>query len=197
MTEAIKKVGGLFGGLKGAGDGTPPWMKAALAGLTGAGEVGNILADRKRGKLLSEEEKWASLTPQQLAAKIAAATQPLNAGLVQGVGNEVQANVAERGLAQAPGIFSGELAQVLAPFYQQNQNIALNAILRQMQLPVEASYLLPGSADLSPLLALLLRTMQKPTNSSTTPVDWGAATKATQPTFPDLSGIISSGGGLP
>jgi|ERR1700674_1255550 len=159
MPQALGSLGGIFGG--GALQ-VPTWMKLLLGGMTGAGEIGNIMADRQRGQLLDKEKQWSNLTPQQLSAKIAAATQPLSAGLTQSVGNTVQGEVAERGLAQSPGIFSGVLAQSLAPYYQQNQNTALNAILAQMGLPIQAGSLLPKGQDLSPLMALLLRSVSSP-----------------------------------
>lgn len=161
MSQALGSLGSVFSGLGGGGDGgVPGWMKLILGGLTGAGEIGNIAANRQRGQLMSEEQKWAKLTPQQLAAKVSGATAPLSQGLTQAVGNTVQGELGERGLAQAPGIFNASLAQALAPYYQRNQEMALQAILQQMGLPIEMARLLPGNTDLAPLLKLLLGSFQ-------------------------------------
>lgn len=158
-------------------------MKVALGAMTGLGEVGNVLADRQRAQLLNKEKSWMNLTPQQLSARVAAATQPLSQGLTEAVGNEVQGNVAERGLAQAPGIFQSILAQSLAPYYQQNQNTALQEILAQMQAPIQAGSLVPGQTDMSPLLMLLLSSLSKPTTTATggAPVPPGTVYGPTQP----------------
>lgn len=191
MPQAISAiVPFLTGGT--AGGASPNWMKLLLGSMTGAGEIGNILADRKRAELLSQENKWASLTPQQLSAKIAAATQPLSAGLTQSVGNVVQAQMGERGLAQAPGIYSASLASALAPFYQQNQDTALNAILRQMGIPIQEAALLPGTTDMGGLLKMLISSFSKPSGGggSGSPVDWSAVPDIT---MPDTT-VSSSGG---
>src|SRR5215831_4757776 len=110
------------------------WQKLLTGGLFGAGEVGNILEARKRDayqdfvmNILKHPEILA-----QMAAKI---QQPLSMGLTQAVNNKVQADMASRGLAQAPGIFAGEEAQALAPFVQQNQQTAMNAVLSSLGLP--------------------------------------------------------------
>lgn len=159
MSDAISSLGSVFSG--GTAGGVPNWMKLILGGLTASGEVGNIMAGQQRSNLMNEAQKWEQLTPQQLSAKIAAATQPLNQGLVQGVGNTVSAQMGERGLAQAPGIFSAEESQALAPYYQQNQATALQTILAQMGLPVEMARLLPNQTNLAPLLQLLLGSFGK------------------------------------
>lgn len=186
MPQALGSLGGVFGGGGGGALDVPTWMKLVLGGVTGAGEIGNILADRQRAGLLDQEKKWANLTPQQLSAKIAAATQPLSQGLTQAVGNTVQAQAGERGLAQSPGIFQAMLAQALAPYYQQNQNTALEAILKQMGLPAQAGALLPGNTNLSPLLALLMRSVASPTSGATSNTgDFGPPPYSPDPTNTD------------
>jgi len=155
MSDAITSMMGGLGG--GGGAAAPGWLQALLGGTAGFGEVGNILADIQRSKLLNQEKSWMNMTPQQMAAKVTAATQPLSAGLTQAVGNEVQGEMGERGLAQAPGIFAATESQALAPFYQQNQAQALQLILQQMGIPIQAASLLPGMTNMAPLLALLLR----------------------------------------
>lgn len=82
--------------------------------------------------------KLVNTTPQQEAQQVAAMTQPLNDQLVQGVSNPVQAYLAERGLAQAPGVQAQTLAQALAPFEQQNIQTAQQGWLGLNQLPFYA-----------------------------------------------------------
>lgn len=110
-------------------------------GTAGAGIAGNIMNSITRGqqtsKLQSAEKQLANLTPQQYGSMVAGATQPLNQNLLNLVGNQVQADVASRGLAESPGTFAATESQALAPFQQQNQNTALQLILTKLGLPIE------------------------------------------------------------
>lgn len=174
--DAISSLGSIFTGGSG---GVPTWMKLLLGGLTASGEVGNIMADRQRQAQLNKVNAWENLTPAQLSAKVAQATKPLDAGLTQGVGNVVQADLGERGLSQAPGIQAATLSQALAPYYQQNQNVALQQVLQQMMLPATAASMTAQPQNLSPMLALLLASMkggQNPSNPgiTTNNIDWSA-----------------------
>jgi hypothetical protein len=103
---------------------------ASVAG----GTVGNIIEEKKK---LDYQNYVMSLLkdPAKLAAAIAKIQQPLNAGLTQSVGNVVQGNMAERGLAQAPGTFAASESQTLAPFYEQNLNTATQAFLQSLGMP--------------------------------------------------------------
>ena len=110
------------------------WQKLLTGGMAASGEVGNILEQQKKMQyqnyilsLLKDPAKLA-----QMAAKI---QQPLSQGLQQSVGNEVQASMASRGLSQAPGIFAASQSQALAPFEQQNQQTAMNAVLQSLGMP--------------------------------------------------------------
>jgi len=143
------------------GSGGQSLLKAGEVGMTGAGLVGNILNERSRSSELDKLKKAeATLAdPTKLSSEVRAATQPLNAGLVQDVTNQVSGNLAERGLAQAPGIQATELATALAPFQQQNQNTALQLVLTRLGLPLEYAKTIlagmPQNTNLAPLLALL------------------------------------------
>lgn len=103
-------------------------------GAFGAGEVGNIIESEKQA---AYQNFVMSLLkdPAKLQALVAKLQQPLNNGLTQAVGNQVQGNMAERGLSQAPGIFAASESQALAPFYLQNQNAALNAVMQLLGMP--------------------------------------------------------------
>src|SRR5882672_2602073 len=126
------------------GSGGQSLLKAGEVGMTGAGLVGNILNERSRSSELDKLKKAeATLAdPTKLSSEVRAATQPLNAGLVQ-----------------APGIQATELATALAPFQQQNQNTALQLVLTRLGLPLEYAKTIlagmPQNTNLAPLLALL------------------------------------------
>lgn len=151
--DAITNLGNFFSG---------PAGKLLQAGTTATGEAGNILGMIQRGQQFDKLKSFENLSPQQLAAKVAAGTQPLNNGLVQSVTNSVQGADAERGLATSPGIFNADLAQSLAPYQQQNQSTALQLLMKQMGLPTEASSILTPASDLSASMAQLMKSFQKP-----------------------------------
>jgi len=112
-------------------------------GAAGAGTVGNVMANRLRNQPLEQQlalqQKYANMTPDQFAQGIQSFLRPMSGALTSSVGNAVQANMGERGLAQAPGIFSETLAQGLAPFQTQLQQQAINAYFQSLGLPVEAA----------------------------------------------------------
>jgi hypothetical protein len=99
-----------------------------------AGTGANLLQDVKKDQYQNYVMNLLK-NPQALAAMVAKLQQPLNNGLTQSVGNQVQGNMAERGLSQAPGVFAGAESQALAPFYQQNQSTATQALLQALGLP--------------------------------------------------------------
>jgi hypothetical protein len=153
MGDILGKVGGFF---KSAAP--------AIEGVTaGAGLFGNLMNMIQRGKvtdqLKSAEQKYADLTPEQLAGLVSRAQQPLGQDLLQNVGNLVQADMATRGLAQAPGIFAATETQALAPYKLQQQQMALQLIMKQMGLPIEYAQALlqamGGNTDVTPILKLL------------------------------------------
>lgn len=170
MSEALASLAKVFSNVGGTGGATVPgWEKLLLGGATGMGEFGNIMAGLQKQRELSavnnQMKMLMGMTPQQLGAKVAAATQPLSQGLVQNVGNAVQAQMGERGLAQAPGIFAATEEQALAPYEQNAQQMAMEALLRQWGMPAEYANisrgLLPGQTDVSPLFTAFLAAMNK------------------------------------
>src|ERR1700693_902672 len=183
MPEMLGSIGSFFGGSSGKG-----LLDVLGLGSAGMGLFGNIATERARSQQL-DMIKNAERTlgnPQALARQVSAATQPLNEGLVQSVGNTVSGSLAEQGLAQAPGIQATTLAQALAPFEQQNQNTALQLVMERLGLPIQYAnaYLqgLPKSSNMSPLLALLMR-QNNPSGGSVSG-------------FPDTSGIPSDTGSI-
>ena len=139
--------------------------KPAELGLTGAGLIGNLMNQKARSNELNylKQQQAGLQDPTKLATEVAGATQPLNRALVESVGNTVNAQLAEQGLSQAPGIAATNLSQALAPFQQQNQATALQLVLARLGLPLSYGQAilggLPQNSNLAPLLALL---QQKP-----------------------------------
>lgn len=176
MPDALSSIGGFFG--KAA---------PAIEGITaGTGLLGNIMNSiirgKEVGKLQDAEKRLASLTPEKLAGLVSRAEQPLGADLTQSVGNLVQADVAGRGLAESPGVFAATESQALAPYKLQQQQMALELVMKQLGLPIEyAKAILEatgGNVDVSKILALLQQN-----NSGGNQV-------------PDTSGITSDVGSL-
>lgn len=139
----------------------------AIQGATaGAGLFGNIMNSITRGRavgnLESAEKKFANLTPEQLSGLVNRAEQPLDASLVQAINNQVQGDMASRGLSESPGVFAASEAQALAPFKQREQQIALELVMKQLGLPIEYAQAILGStgqnSDVSnSIMQLLLR----------------------------------------
>jgi hypothetical protein len=164
MSDTLAQVGQFFSGPSGKALG-----EIAGIGATGAGLAGNIANERARSKELDylKQQQAALANPTVLAQEVASATQPLNRALVESVGNQVSGTLAEQGLSQAPGIQATTLAQALSPFEQQNQQTALQLVLQRLGLPISyaQSYLsgLPANANLSPLIAMLMKMGGGPT----------------------------------
>lgn len=142
-------------------------------GTAGAGLVGNIMGSVQQGELASQAEHNAHLTPNQLATMVSQATQPLDRNLTNAVNNQVQGDMASRGLAEAPGIFAATEGQALAPFEQANQDRALQLILAKLGLPASTLATLRsgggGMANLSPLLQMIMKQFPGGSGGGATP----------------------------
>jgi hypothetical protein len=202
MPQALASLGSVFSGAQGGAQ----QLGGITAGIGGAGQIMNMIQQAQAQNKVNSVE---NMSPQALGQRVSAATQPLNAGLTQSVGNIVQANMAERGLAQAPGVFAASEAQALAPFEQQNQQTALALISQQLGLPMQYLQALMGRqpGNMSNLFTqLALGRGQSPTGGATVPpgttygpYDWqlGASTPtATPPTFGGGDGGGSDYGGF-
>jgi hypothetical protein len=180
MSDFLGSIGNFFGSPAGKGLG-----EVAGLGATGAGLVGNLMADRQRAAAANAARANMNLTPAQLGAQVSSATQPLNNALVQAVTGNVNSNLAEQGLSEAPGLIATATSQALAPFQQQNQQTALQLVLQKLGLPAEFARTIPQNAQLAPLLALLMHgfgTPNAPAASSS------GFTPATQPNLLQLTG---------
>ena len=99
------------------------------------GVVSNILTGVRNASAQSsaqnEQKQLLALTnPATLQSRIQANEQPLSQGLTQGVGNEVQGYLAERGLSESPSIQAQVLAQALGPYQLQEQQMATEDVFR-------------------------------------------------------------------
>jgi len=193
--DAIKSIGQIFTGggspsigipgipqipglpSSGGSAGAPGWQQLLLGGLFGAGELGNILEEEKQAALQKQVSDYLKYVtglakdPAALSRMVVSAEQPLSAALTQNVNNQVQGNMAERGLSQAPGIFAATEAQALAPYVQQNQATAEQQVLSALGLPFSgqatAQSTMQKPQDLSNLLAMFLRSFPTKTPAQT------------------------------
>lgn len=161
MPEALGTLGSLFSNSA---------FPAIASGATAAtGEIGNLLAGAdasKQQKLLQNQEKYVnSLTPGEITQQAVSAEAPINQGLVQQISNQVSGNQAERGLAQAPGIFAANESQALAPIEQANFQTALQQVMTKLGLPLQyaqtIAQFLPKQANMTPAFQLFLQQLQK------------------------------------
>lgn len=184
MSDAIKNIVGSLGGAGSTPGAAPSTGGNILSLLTkilplasfGMGTYGNIKSGQAQqgnlDTLLAAQKKWAAMSPQQVSQMVMGATQPLNQGLVQGVGNQVNAMMGERGLSQAPGIMAGTLAQALAPAERANQDAAMQIVMQQMGLPMayadSIGKAIPPGQSMTPALMMFLQSMGvgKPTGGS-------------------------------
>ena len=171
----------------------PGWQQILLGGLTGAGELGNILEGQKQQSYQNYLLKIMQ-NPALLAQMINKATAPLSQALTQNVTNSVQGNLATRGLGQAPGIFSSTESQALAPYVLQNQQQAENAVLSSLGAP--AGTFQPPQ-NLTPLLSMFLRSFGTPGGGG----GGGSPSGGANPNYPyggpwSLPGSNTQGGGI-
>lgn len=132
------------GGTSGGGGGG--WMTKVLPLILGGsgvmGTIGNIQANKTRNDVLKQQMDYTrmlqNMTPAQMIAQITALEKPLSANLINNVGNTVQGQLGERGLSQAPGIYASSLAQGLAPYQLQEQQMAQDAFFKKLGLPISS-----------------------------------------------------------
>jgi hypothetical protein len=169
MPGAAQTLGGIFGG------GTGGKILSAVPAIFGT--IGNLLAGRQQQQvsndIKAQEAKIASLSPADLTRMVQSAEAPINQELEQSINNQVQGDMASRGLSQAPGIFAASEAQALGPIEQQNYQVALQQVLTQLGLPLEYAKALianlPKGQDLSGAFQLLLKQMGGKTNPNPNP----------------------------
>lgn len=211
MPDVFGSIGKIFS--------SPNFGPIASGASLGLGEIGNLLAgsaaSSQENQLANQEKKIASLTPAQLTSMVTAAQRPIDNALVQNINNSVQADMASRGLAQAPGIFAASEAQALAPAEQANYQTALNQVLAQLGLPLSyaqtLAQFLPKTQNMTPAMQLFLQQLSKlkstnaagggpgfPTTGPNPPTDptfgdSGTGTGLGSGTYDALNSLLSSG----
>lgn len=141
---------------------------------TGIGAVSNFLLNRKKSQLLNNQlayQKYVqslAQNPAKMNAYVSSFEQPLSQGLVSGVGNAVQANLGEKGLSASPSIATDVMAQALAPYQQNEQQMAINEAFSALGLPSGA----PLPQFDQPLnLSTMIQQLLKPPQGQVVPVD--------------------------
>ena len=217
--DVISPLGKIFGAGGGGGGGSSGGgspLGAILSGVNvGMGEIGNLLAGRQQQQLYNQInaplKAFQALTPAQLTAKIQSAEAPESQAEFQNIGNQVQADMASRGLAQAPGLFASAEVQALAPWEQQRYQTALQQVMQQYQIPLQYQYmlsqLLPKGQPMTPAIQLLLQQLGKLNAGGGTSITGGSTMPGgittgpnppdswTPPTFPssDDTGPLTPG----
>lgn len=139
MMQALQSIGS-----PGGGDGN--WLSKIIpllgVGSGVMGTVGNIQANNSKNQVLSAEMKQmgdlSKLTPDAIAKGTMSLERPLSNSLIHNVTNATSANLAERGLSEAPGIQAQAISQGLAPYELQEQQMAQNAFFQKLGLPISA-----------------------------------------------------------
>src|SRR5271156_2649484 len=122
MDGIVQALGSFFSNSGGGAN----WGNILKTGALGAGGGLDLFSDIRNLQQLGFQRNLEN--PTNAANWIAKATAPLNKGLIQGVGNATQGYLGERGLAESPAVTAGVLSQNLAPYEQQNQQVASNAL---------------------------------------------------------------------
>lgn len=134
MPGAFGSILSSLGGAGGTGGGL-----ASLLNL-GTGLFGAINQFSLAGKEKSAMDQaiYYSKNPGAINSLVNQFEKPLSSGLTSGVGNIVNASLAEQGLSQAPGIQSQVLSQALAPYQQNEQQMAIQEAFKAIGLPIQA-----------------------------------------------------------
>jgi hypothetical protein len=144
----------------GAWSGGMDWGNLAKTlGVAGLGDqfVNNWMAQRAQNQYINSILGFQK-NPQVMANQITSLTQPLNQNLVASVSNQVQGQLANQGLAESPAIQASVLAQALAPYQQQNQQLATQEWYNLHNLPIQ----FPQQANMTGLWRFLLGGNQQP-----------------------------------
>jgi hypothetical protein len=201
--EAFSSIlGGLgkFGGALGQG-------ASALGPVTGLFGMINQFSQAQKQKALTDRQIYYAKHPEAVSNLVAQDTKPLSSGLTSSVSNVVNANLAEQGLSQAPGIQTQVLSQALAPYQQQEQQFAIQEAFKSLGLPAEALASLNSTMNPGGLAAMLKNIL--PGSGSSSPSggtpgfqipntdpsggSWGGSPSDTGVTFPsigDLGGFV-------
>ena len=114
-------------------------MQMITGGIGAVGTGGGIWNNIQNAQYQNKLRSLAS-DPAKMMAYVKGFEQPLQAGLLKGVENEVQGYAAERGLATSPQIQQALVSQAIAPKLQEQQNQALDAAYKSLGLGGGAPY---------------------------------------------------------
>ena len=141
MGQVFQTLGTIFGGgggTTGLGGGLGAQLLNGLSGPLGIMQAISQMSLAGKEKSALDQSIWWSKNPTAISGLVNQLEQPLSKGLTSGVGNVVNASLAEQGLSQAPGIQSQVMAQALAPYQQNEQQMAITEALKAIGLPSEA-----------------------------------------------------------
>jgi len=167
---------------------------SALSPLMSIAGMVNQYSLAGKEKAALDRSLYYSKHPEAINALVKQFQQPLSAGLTKGTENIVNASLAEQGLSQAPGIQSQVLAQALAPYQQNEQQMAITEALKAIGLPAEALSAIQGTMrpnDLSMMLKSILP------QQSPTPAQQPAGTISDTGLTPPIFGSDPSQSGVP
>lgn len=198
MSETLKTIGNFIGSPAGKG-------VLATAGL-GSNIYSDIQQAQENSTYKNAQSYLANLMQNPTAFNTAAQQyiQPLNQGLVTGITNQTNAQLAERGLGGSSAITQQTLAQALAPYIQQNQQAGQNTLL---SLLGQTGALRPSGANPMTNITQLLASLRGGTTGAPAAGGTGLAftnpaaivPTGSTPSVPwaplDLSGSSETGGG--
>jgi hypothetical protein len=179
MSQIFSSIGGLF-------QNHPKLLPGLMAG---SGAIFNTLQMLKKQSLANAQMarykrlQYLSEHPEMMMQEMKKFERPLDQGLVSSLERTTDAHLAEQGLSTAPGIQQEVLAQALAPFKQNQQQMAMQALFKSLGLPDGVDVNIPGGVDLRGLMAELFGK-----SASSTPSGGTGGTGGT--TNPGGNGII-------
>jgi len=151
-------------------------LTSALPAITNVAKIGSTgynLYNQFRQQQYQNKLRSLATNPAKMAEFAAGYTKPLTAGLTKSVGNEAQAYLGERGLSDSPEITQQVLAQALAPYIQQNQQLGYSNALQALGLGGGA--IPPGQQQQTSMdqLASIFANLTKKGGGGIDPSSWG------------------------
>lgn len=115
----------------------PELLRQAVSTGSTFENIYNTVLSQVPGKYMNLFDKYAAMTPQDTVAGIQQIQQPLSRNLMNSIMRQIQAQLGERGLAQAPGIMTEQLSQTLAPYEIELAKQAQAAYFDTLGLPMK------------------------------------------------------------
>lgn len=109
----------------------------ALQGIMGVVSTGAGLYNSYENAQQQNKIRGILDNPTKMQNFVKGYTQPLQAGLLQGVENQAQGYAAERGLASSPAQEQQIVSQAVAPYLQQQQNQAWQEAMQALGLGLQ------------------------------------------------------------